>query len=347
MVFCFSSGQRIRNNGYANMKNNIISHPSFFIIGTQRSGTTLLRLLLNNHSEVAIPTESTFLMPFLRKKFIFNLKHLSMYRKKTILQYLLTNSQFAKWDINESLLEEVKEKDMNLIQFISFLYSSFASKYGKSLCGDKTPPFIRKLPILIKAYPEAKFIHIVRDGRDTFLSLRKKSAPGASNVSLGAFEWKYKLTLINKALKGIENRLLEVRYEDLVNEPQQQLLNICEFLGVSYQEDMLDFWKESESFIAKHHSEKIFKPIDPSNIFKWKRELSDSESRKYAYFSKKTLQNYSYEIPTKPIKLKEKFTWWSELLFHVPKRLFRIIRIAFFMRVASKFGLRVGKAYYD
>jgi Sulfotransferase family len=324
-----------------------VSSPHFFIIGAQRSGTTLLRLLLNNHSDVAIPNEGTFLMPLLRRQELLRSGSLSYSRKDEIVQYLLNNSQFAKWGIEQNTVEEILHKELTMKDMISFLYGSFASKYGKCICGDKSPTFIRKLGVLSKAYPNAKFIHIVRDGRDTFLSLKKMKAPGTSSVSLSAVEWKSKLLLIHNFAKDLKGRFIEIKYEDLVQGPHDELSKICSFLGISFQKRMFDFWKQSEGFIAKHHSDLIFKPIDPSNIFRWKNELSMLEAKQYAYFSKKALKRYSYEIPSDPLAIKEKAIYWIDFFAHLPKRIFRIIRIALFMRLASKFGLRVGPAYYD
>ncbi len=323
-----------------------VTNPVFFIIGAQRSGTTLLRLLLNSHSDVAIPTESSQFMPFLNKKLLDG-KPLSLSRKKIITQYLLNNSQFAKWGLEKAVLDSTLKKDMTLRQLISFLYTSYALNHGKTICGDKSPTFIRKMSILAEAYPDAKFIHVVRDGRDTLLSLRQLHAPAILNASLFAFEWKIKIFLIQKYIAHLKGRVIEIRYEDLLRNPHDELKKICGFLGISFQEQMLEFWKRSPEFIANHHSKLIFRPIDPSNIFKWRDELSGTEARKYAYFARKILEKYKYDIPSGSVSLGEKLIWWSELLIHVPKRMLSSIRVAFIMHVASKLGLKVGPACYD
>ena len=321
--------------------------PHFFILGSQRSGTTLLRLLLNNHSAVAIPNEASFLMPFLGKKELLDSGVLSDFRKQRILRYLMANSQFAKWKLQERELIQELKIHLTMRQLISLLYYLFASKHGKSICGDKSPTFIRKLGALSDGFPNAKFIHIVRDGRDTFLSLRRKNAPGTSSIALSALEWKFKILLIRRAIKKLKGRVIQVRYEDLVLEPKKELTTICTFLGIPFEKQMLDFWKKSENFIANHHSDLIFKPIDPSNICKWKKELSIADVRKYEYFAERTLISYEYDVPSSSFNIRERAVLWVEVIRYLPARMIRIIRIALFMRIASKVGLRVGTAYYD
>ncbi|MHA1381634.1 MAG: sulfotransferase family protein [Candidatus Helarchaeota archaeon] len=329
------------------VRTHVKSQPYFFIIGSQRSGTTLLRLLLNSHSNVAVPTESTFLMPFLRKRKILNSNPLPYNEKKRIIQYLSRNSQFSKWKISESVLTEKMGNSLTMKELISILYETFALRYDKLICGDKSPTFIRKLGVISKTFPKAKFIHIVRDGRDTYLSLRKKKASGTNSVTLSAFEWYIKNNLIIRQMRNMKNQFLTIRYEDLIIDPKKELKRICNFLNISYENKMLEFWKQSNKFIANHHSRKIFKPIDNSNAFKWKKELRNKEIIKYTYFAAKILKKFNYETNQKKISLVTKFIWWTELFAYLPIRLIRIFYIALYMRVASKLGFAVGSNYYN
>ncbi|MEO1923590.1 MAG: sulfotransferase, partial [Nautiliaceae bacterium] len=136
----------------------------FIIVGTQRSGTTLLRLILNSHSKLAIPEEGTFLMPLLKEKYlnyVFQGKELDR-----VINYISKNPQFELWNKDfSSLFEEIKSKGrISLKELISNLYSFYAKLEGKLYWGDKTPSFFRKIDILRMLFPNAKFIHIVRDG---------------------------------------------------------------------------------------------------------------------------------------------------------------------------------------
>lgn len=140
----------------------------FFIIGVQRSGTTLLRLLLNEHSEIGIPEEAGFLMPFITKGLLKE-RSLNKNRRDKIAAYLIQNEQYARWKIQHGTTKKVLSQHKTMREIIVALY--YTSQKGISdelptIVGDKTPSFIRKVDLLATSFPDAKFIHIVRDGRD-------------------------------------------------------------------------------------------------------------------------------------------------------------------------------------
>jgi len=338
------------NPSTANTRNDsnfLDRQPQFFIIGVQRSGTTVLRLILNNHSAISIPEEASFLKPLLTKKNLMNPLPLSRKRKRIILRYLLDDYQFKKWRMEEELLSPLMEKQLTMRQLIGFLYVTFGQKHGKHMCGEKNPTFIRKLKLLRDVYPNAKFIHIVRDGRDVYLSFKSRSHYSAASLALSSFEWSIKLSIIHRALKKAGSRVFELRYEDLIRDPVSQIKRVCSFLDVSFEEHMLDFWMHSSDFIDKEHSELIFRPIESANAFKWKNKLRSNELNKYDFFSHRNLRRYGYEVSGKPPKPRDKLLYLFELMVHIPKRLLRIINIITYMRLASAFGLTLSRKYYE
>jgi hypothetical protein len=115
----------------------------FFIIGAQRSGTTLVRLILNNHSKVAIPEEGTFWMPLFRAmRGRFN-QPIDPRLLKAYINYIKVNDQFKTWKMDaESVFDTIIQKGViTLPQLMSQLYQTFASCDGKPFWGDKTPSF--------------------------------------------------------------------------------------------------------------------------------------------------------------------------------------------------------------
>jgi hypothetical protein len=268
-------------------------------------------------------------------------------RKETILRYLLNDYQFKKWRLEKESLSPVLEEKITLRQLIGFLYTIFSQKYSKCICGEKNPSFIRKLSLLCEVYPRAKFIHIVRDGRDIYLSLKNRLHYSASSLAVSSFEWNIKLSLIHRALKKEKNRVFEIRYEDMVREPVSHIKKVCSFLNVTFEEEMLNFWKQSEKYIDRQHSELIFKPVEPANAFKWKNNLSSSDLKKYEFFSYQNLKRYGYIALDKPIRVQDKVAYIAELIIYLPKRILRMIYIMFYMRLASKFGLKLSHKYYE
>lgn len=320
---------------------------NFFITGSQRSGTTLLRLLLNSHSQIAIPEEASFLYPFLNKHILNQKRPLSPPQRERFISYLQNDEQFKKWEISSKDLAQLENSSVSQKVAIEFLYAAFAAKRDKDIVGDKSPKFIRKLNLLTSLYPAAKFIHIVRDGRDTFLSLKKRQHHSAKSALVSSAEWRMKEILIQRALKNIPKRAIRIRYEDLVQSPSQSLIKICRFLDVEFEPDMLMFWKTSEKYIDQQHSDLIFKPVDPQNIQKWKSGLSNREIDEYTFISRSLLKTYDYEVYNPQPKLWYRFIYILRFLVYVPRRLSRMVWTIVAMRVASLLGRPVTQGYYE
>ncbi|MEZ4600787.1 MAG: sulfotransferase [Syntrophotaleaceae bacterium] len=317
----------------------------FFIIGSQRSGTTLFRLLLNAHSQVAIPEEGTFWMPLLKTKTLICSDPLKGTKLKKFLTYLKKNSQLVEWNIDhEKILKELFDKKECPLDFLfSSLYHEFARSTGKLYWGDKTPSFFRKIEQLSKIFPKAKFIHIIRDGRDVYLSRRKMA--GRKNISVAALEWKHKVLKARKSLaKFPPGQSMEIRFEDVLVSPNEILQKVCSFLGLKYEEEMLNFWKTSHDFIGTHHSDLIFKPISPSSSGKWKSKMSEKEILQFECISGDLLKSLNYEVSSKRVNAFETVKSYLSLIYGFPVRLFEVFRIATMLRICALLGLKTNAA---
>jgi len=313
--------------------------PQFFILGTQRSGTTLLRLILNSHKLVSIPEEASFL------KFALKKNKYSLANKNKIYKYLINDYQLNKWNLPKEKIKEILSMSNTNIDLISNFYSTYKNFFSKKLVGDKTPPFIRYLSILNDYYPEAKYIFIVRDGRDSFLSLRNRNHHSAKSFVLGGLEWKIKNCLILKNLNNISSdKKIIIKYEDLIKNPQKIIIDVCGFLNIEFQKDMLQFWKNSKDFIDKNHSSKIFKPIDSTNLNKWKIGLTDKEIKKFQYYAEPLLKKYDYEIKKINITL---YNVYLELITFLFIRLAKITYNSISQIISVKFGLSLKKEFYE
>jgi len=305
--------------------------PSFFIVGSQRSGTTLLRLMLNAHSDIAIPEEGGFWMPLLRDC-----------RKQGT--YIQSDPQFHLWKLDPvSLFDELRGRDtVHLRDLMGVAYSRFALAGGKRISGDKTPSFFRMISILADLFPEARFIHLFRDGRDIYLS-RRKYNPAMGNVSVQALEWVHKVRKIRLDLHHLDpSRFMELRYEDLVAAPSQKLKSICLFLGLSYEPRMLEYWKSSSDFIGRHHSTLIFRPVSNDSVEKWKREMTSSALRKFDLIAGKDLVACGYRLSSenKPA-FRELAGVGLDLATGLPIRASKVFLTALNMHLSVRHGVRL------
>lgn len=200
--------------------------PMIFIGGCGRSGTTLLREMLNRHSNIFCgPETSMFGLPFLP-------------------------SNISKmWNIDEASLCSKAEASSNLVQFAERFYMDQTTKANKKRPADKTPNNIRVIGQLLTWFPNGRFIHIVRDGRDVVCSLRNhpkekiengRIVPSLINRPITECAQRWLNDTSNGLVYRDHPRYLEIKYEDLVLSPEIILEQVCEFLGEEYQPSMID-----------------------------------------------------------------------------------------------------------
>lgn len=264
-----------------------------FIVGAQRSGTTLLRLLLNSHSQIAIPEEARFLMPLLVQERLAAGFRGADFEK--LVSYMRASEEFQLWnyDGGEFLAELGRMEEVGLVDFVDKLYSSYARSEGKRYWADKSL-FFRRIDILARMFPQGSFIHIVRDGRDVFDSWRKMDASKDCAPAV-ALDWRLKLRFIERAFARLPaDRTLVIRFEDLLGNAEAVARSTCEFLGVDYEEGMLDFHKKSRRYVGDHHSQLIFKPIESGNQSKWRNNLSHAEKVAFDLVAGPQLERYGY-----------------------------------------------------
>jgi hypothetical protein len=314
----------------------------FFLIGAQRSGTTLLRLILNAHSQIAIPEEGTFLIPLLNKKNLH--RPISGSELSALASYLSLNPQLKLWacDLEGYLAELAGRESITLGRLVEDLYSACAQQNGKSMWGDKTPPFFRKVDIFHSLFPEARFIHIVRDGRDVFDSWRKIDRT-KGNVSTIALDWRYKLSRIERSFSKIpESCKMTLRYEDLLQRTEESVRLVCRFLKIDFQEGMLEFYRSSHKYIGKHHSKLIFRPVNSGNVEKWKKNLTPREARSFALLAGRYLRKYGYQTPSGGSRLSDLLWTAANLLVGVPKRGWEVLRVKQSYQTALRHGTSSG-----
>ncbi len=315
---------------------------SIFIIGAQRSGTTLLRLILNAGSTLAIPEEGTFLMPLLRK-----VKDIDTALNNTeiinFLEYLKGNSQFKLWGLTIDKLthEFADKKSVAIGNLIAELYTEYSVLEGKKNWGDKTPSFFRMIPVLSKLFPDAIFVHIVRDGRDLYLSWKKMDAT-KSNPAVAGLEWSYKVNKVRTSLLNLATeRHIEIRYEDLVSDPVNTMVNICDFCSIEYSVNMFNYWKKSDDYIGKHHSDLIFKGISNDSVGKWRKLDKKDDKQNIIYFervARNTLINSGYELSTTKKTIYNTLLVFLLLISGLPLRGFQVIKTKFVLAYSMRFG---------
>ncbi len=215
-------------------------YPFPFLVGSERSGTTLFRLMLDAHPDMAIPPESYFIVDLYRRRKRYERKG-QRYNTVAVANDLAGSRWFRAWGMPPKTLATAmrREDDVDFAEAMRKVYRGYAKMHGKSRYGDKTPAYVQHIRVLAEIFPEARFVHIIRDGRNVAMSLNEVKW-GPNDVLEAALQWKERVMRGRQA--GAElgaHRYLEVRYEGLVEQPEPVLREVSGFVELPFDDAML------------------------------------------------------------------------------------------------------------
>jgi hypothetical protein len=283
--------------------------PAPFIIGHGRSGTTLLRLMLDAHSCLAIPPETGFLAH------AAGLLDDEATARERFLTLVTTYKTWPDLGIESDQLRTALEtiEPFTLADGVRALYRAYAQRHGKPRFGDKTPGYTAKLHKVQAVLPEARFIHIIRDGRDVALSMRDVWFGRDGSIDEHIDHWRRQIQQA-RACSARCPWYLEVRYEDLVRGPQAELRRICDFIELPYEHSMLRYferaksrlnevtsWLHADGTVRVPKSERLFQhrftsyPPMQERIFRYRCEMTDNERQRCVTIAGDLLTELGYD----------------------------------------------------
>jgi hypothetical protein len=220
----------------------VAMNPYLFMVGCPRWGTTLLRRLVDAHPFVAVIDETRWIASFFERR--AGLTPEGMVTPKLVPR-LLEYDRFAKSGIRREDLEELMPsgEPISYATFVTGVFDLYGRSQDKPLVGDKTPAYVRSIPTLNSLWPEARFIHLIRDGRDVALSAINwdRSAKLADRfatwredpVTTAALWWEHMARAGHESgLVLAPNLYHELRYEALIQAPEIACRALCRFLDV-------------------------------------------------------------------------------------------------------------------
>ena len=292
----------------------MLQPPMPIIVGVPRSGTTLLRFMLDAHPEMAIPPETGFLLlapqllaqgDVLRQRFF-----------EAVIDYPPEAPVWRDFGIADGDFRAALQAiaPFTVAEGYRAFYRLYARRCGKPRWGDKTPMYGMHLQAIERTLPEARFVHIIRDGRDVALSLRPLWFSPGSAIETLANHWSHWVSTTRR--EGLHCRhYREVRYEDLVRAPRAVLMPICAFLDLDYHPAMLQYHRRSPVRLTEHRDRfgpdgsvlitqkqryhqqhRTTQPPDTSRVFAWKRSLSPAERARYEAVAGEVLERCGYEV---------------------------------------------------
>ncbi|MBZ9888588.1 sulfotransferase [Mesorhizobium sp. BR1-1-3] len=270
--------------------------PFPFIVCYPRSGSTLLRMMLDAHPDMAIPPETHFCDLF---KFLSSSGPVTPALRSGLLQKIVQHPRWNDFNLSESEMSasiaSVPEGASAGRCFAEF-WKLYAEKQGKRRWGDKTPQHVICSAEIFSILPEAHFIHIVRDGRDVACSVRDSWFGSRMTISDIARGWVDRLSRFDADSQAFRHQTMVVRYEDLVSRPSETIADICKFIDIEYDNGMLSYYERARvrlqelrdltvgtGVVSRELRTKIHKnvllPPSEGSIGRWRSEL-DSASEK-------------------------------------------------------------------
>lgn len=307
--------------------NSMCIESPIFIVGSPRSGTSLLSRIIGSHPEIGIPFESHLYPRLYPWRKVYG--DLSMYESRERIVGDMVNMETIKnW-------EEIPEKREILNNFKgSDFHSAFRaimeawlSIVGKKRWGEKTPHNIFFWKDILEGFPDSRFIHIVRDGRDVAMSW-KKVRFGPEHFYPIANLWNKYIEKVDELKCNIDSdRFHEVKYEEILIKPEKTIKKVCNFLGERFYYDMMLFYKNSEPYPTDSRNERnLSRPILRRNMNKWRSSIRSRNLRIFEAVAGETLERYGYDRGYQNASLSRWETWQIKFVECPVTRLFGLLK---------------------
>jgi hypothetical protein len=283
-------------------------NPYVFIVGSPRSGTTLLARMLDAHRQIAVLHELQWLARYFEKR-----KGLTADGLVTpkLIQKLLENPRFVRLQIDRDVLEGlISNGGMTYSRFVSALFDLYGSSKHKSMVGEKNPAYARSVETLHSLWPSARFVHVIRDGRDVCLSIlnwdkahraagRFARAWRRDPVATSALFWEWNVRLARDAGAALGPGLYrELRYEALVADPAAEAAELCAFLDLPSDSVMLRYDEGRSQPNPVLEGRHVWRPVTPG-MRDWRTQMSRDQLERFEAEAGELLDELGYPRGTR------------------------------------------------
>lgn len=303
-----------------------LTNPYVFLVGSPRSGTTMLKRMVNAHPMITISRETHWIPRFFEK-----CKGVDMQGqvKPTIVKRLFEHKRFPQMKMSPEVLGEIvaTNSELSYAELVSKIFDNYARRKKKPLAGDKTPNYVRRLDTLWKLWPQTRVLHIIRDGRNVWLSMRNWRMTHRAAGAFGTWQESPVLTtaLWWKAMVGIgsetgrqkkDNLYAEISYEYLVGNPIQGCRRIAAFLDLEYEESMPNYFEGKTHHQAGASANATWLP-PTAGLRDWRTTMSREEIQLFEGAAGDLLSQFGYELLSNSlseiqarqlIRIKQQFT---------------------------------------
>ena len=265
------------------------------LLGVSRSGTTLLRVVLDRSPGLAIPDES-FFVPLLARR------NGPMIDAERFLDDVSRIPTIRDWGLTPADISGRVRSGMRIGDAIAAVFEAYADAAGKPRWGDKTPMYMRHLALLEELFPNAQYVHLIRDGRDAALSFLEmpegtftRTWAHPRTPAQFACLWRKEVGDARALGRRVgPTRYLEVRYEELVADAESVVRGICTFAAVAFEPAMLDY-TGSVDVSAKPHQQRLLTP-PTTGVRSWREDMSTSNVAAFDAVAGDLLEDLGYAV---------------------------------------------------
>jgi hypothetical protein len=273
--------------------------PFPLIVGSGRSGTTLLRNILDAHPDLAVAHEAHFLAPLARHRRAYG--KAGGFDGEAFVTDLYLDPNFRRLGLGEvearSALRSAFPADYAAAA--RAILAAYAASRGKSRFGDKTPGYVKHMALLADIFPEARFIHIIRDGRDVALAYLDRSEWGPTTVGEAALYWRSRVEKGREAGRLLgPRRYREILYEDLVDDPEGTVRDLCDFIELEYHPGMLAYHERGRDFVTSTATPEAFTGLTlpvTKGLRDWRSQMSPEDQWLFDVLAGNLLDTLGYE----------------------------------------------------
>ncbi len=268
-----------------------------FVVGASRSGTTMLRLILNSHSRIAIPQELKYFrpIPWLTVS-DWREPDWSSAELNEFTQHLVerVSTYFEELDVDHLRSNVLGKGDLRAP--MEWILRGWATAQGKPRWGEKTPKCLFFADVLIDMFPDAQFVYICRDPRGAVASMNNIEYFENNSIK-NVTEWSIAIKNGKRLLANSvpSSQIFSLRYEDIVESPKKVVSDLCDFLGEEFEPEMLSFHKTAHKELKQVRTPNVTKKIQKDNAEKWRESLSTVEVEQIESLVKSEMMELGYE----------------------------------------------------
>lgn len=288
--------------------------PAPFVVGVNRSGTTLLRMMLDAHPELTIPPETHFVPELIAAA------ESKDPAPEALLATITGQREWGDFGLDEDeLLERFRAiEPLNAGDALRAFYSAYAQRAGKPRWGEKTPIYVKSMRKIERALPEARFVHVIRDGRDVALSIRDRAVK-EHPIDRIAERWVRRITRAREQARHLAH-YEEIRYENLILDTRPTLERVCELFELPWDDALLNYHERSADRLEEMKRElpddgkrttlsverrmathaRTTEEPDPRRASRWRESMDRSDRAQFESIAGPLLVELGYQVGDGP-----------------------------------------------